>query len=69
MPIAENISLADLKAFARALIVGGCEQKVAEERARSLDDQAPRFETEAILLSAATSRRWCWGNGCPCARR
>ena len=58
MPIAENISLADLKSYARAmLIVGGREQKVAEEQRRALKIKAPSIETEAITLSGGNQQK------------
>ena len=58
MPIVENISLADLKRYTRAmLIVGGREQQVAEEQRRALNIKAPSVETEAITLSGGNQQK------------
>jgi ribose transport system ATP-binding protein len=57
-PIVENISLADLQTYCWGpLIVGGREQKIAEEQRRALSIKTPSVDTAAVTLSGGNQQK------------
>ncbi|GEO40574.1 ribose transport system ATP-binding protein [Skermanella aerolata] len=58
MSIAENISLPDLKRFAKAMLVDTSrEVSVATEQCRSLSIKAPSIDTDAVTLSGGNQQK------------
>ena len=64
--IADNICLANLRAFTRSgLVRPALEEQCAREQSRALRIKAPSVATPSAASPAATSRRWCSPNGSP----
>jgi ribose transport system ATP-binding protein len=58
MPIAQNITLADLRRCAPAMLVDtGREGEIAEGQRRSLNIKAPSVETDAVTLSGGNQQK------------
>jgi len=58
MPIVENISLADLKSYARGTLVDGArEHEVAEQQRRALKIKTASVETEVVTLSGGNQQK------------
>jgi len=69
LPIAENVSLPNLPAYTRALLVSrAMENRQAEKSRSDLAIKAPTVATRTGSLSGGTSRRSCWPSGWPCIR-
>jgi hypothetical protein len=65
LPIAENVSLPNLPAYTRALLVSrAMENRQAEKSRSDLAIKAPTVATRTGSLSGGTSRRSCWPSGC-----
>ena len=69
-PIARNISLPDLRAYARAFLVRAQpEIDNANRQKERLDIRPPTVLADVATLSGGTSRRSCSPSGCRCGRK